>query len=271
MPAAVSSASRLGELDALALDELAHPRADAIEHLGGQQLARRARPVGRVADGFEQLGHAHHAELVEVGREDRGEAQPLEQRHALVAGELEHARVPLEPRQLAVEEARLLSGLLRRGGRPSHSSGDQCERTGAQEPAQLAALAGDRIDRRGSRLGKRDVRARDVVDSADRSGSWPTSTRSSPWRSVRPARSSASTPSSAGSSASGAPSSSRDDLGRLACARVRARHDALRLDAATPRAHGPWSARRAALQPPASARDRACRARDPRPPHVGRG
>src|SRR4029077_20223154 len=40
------------------------------------------------------------------------EAQPLEQRDALVAGELVHAGVPLEPRQLAVEEARLLRGLL---------------------------------------------------------------------------------------------------------------------------------------------------------------
>ena len=85
---------------------------------GSSSPAVRGR-VGRVAHGFEQLGHAHHAELVEVGREDRDEAQPLEQRDALVAGQLEHARVPLEPRQLAVEEARLLRGLLRGGGRPS--------------------------------------------------------------------------------------------------------------------------------------------------------
>ncbi len=159
-----SSRQQLGEQRALALDQLAHARADAVEHLGGQQVAGRARPVGRVAHGLEQLGHAHHAELVEVGREDRREAQALEQRDALVAGELEHAGVPLEPRQLAVEEARLLGGLLRAGGRPSDASCDQCECTRAQEPAQLAALAGDRLDRGRAGLGKRDARARDGVD-----------------------------------------------------------------------------------------------------------
>ena len=120
--------------------------------------------VGRGADGFEQLGHAHHAELVEVGREDRAEAQALEQRDALVAGQLEHAGVPLEPRQLAVEQARLLRGLLLAADGHQHSSCDQCECAGAQEPPQLAVPAGDRIDCRCSRLRKRDVHARDVVE-----------------------------------------------------------------------------------------------------------
>ena len=52
-----------------------------------------------------QACHAHHEELVEVRREDRAELDALEQRLRLVAREVEHARVELDPRQLAVEEA----------------------------------------------------------------------------------------------------------------------------------------------------------------------
>ena len=49
-----------------------------------------------------QAGHADHEELVEVVG-DRAELHPLEQRHVRVLGELEHAVVELQPRQLAVE------------------------------------------------------------------------------------------------------------------------------------------------------------------------
>ncbi len=197
---------------------------------GSSSPAVRGR-LGAVADGLEQLGHAHHAELVEVGREDGCEAQPLEQRDALVAGQLEHARVPLEPRQLAVEEARLLRGLLLPADGHQHSSCDQCECARAQEPAQLAALAGDRLDRGRSRLGERDAHARDGVEEHREIGLVADEHEvvavalGERRRDRRPRRRAAPQ-----SSATGAPSSSRDDLGRLVCARVRARHDALRLD-----------------------------------------
>ena len=213
-----SSASSSARQRALALDELAHPCAHAVEHLGGQQVAGGARTVGGVAHRLQQLGHAHHAELVEVGREDGGEAQPLEQRDALVAGQLEHARVPLEPRQLAIEEPRLLGRLLARRTAitqlPAISAsarGRRNQRSSPRWPAigSIAAAAA---------LGNETRAPVTACTSTEKSGSWPTSTRSSPWRSARPARSSASTPSSAASSASGAPSSSAM-ISAVSCAR----------------------------------------------------
>ena len=92
--------------------------------------ARAARagvmPAGvgpRVAlvDRVLERGDAHHEELVEVRRDDRGEAQPLEQRVRRVRGLLEHAVVEREPRQLAVEEQlglRLRRRFTRRLPRP---------------------------------------------------------------------------------------------------------------------------------------------------------
>ncbi len=77
----------------------------------GERLGRR-EPVGR-PDGepggllVQQAGDANHEELVEVGGEDRAELHPLEQRLRLLGGEIEHARVELDPRELAVEEARV--------------------------------------------------------------------------------------------------------------------------------------------------------------------
>ena len=53
----------------------------------------------------EQPGDADLEELVEVGREDRAELHALEERDGLVPGELEHARVEVEERELPVEEA----------------------------------------------------------------------------------------------------------------------------------------------------------------------
>ena len=52
-----------------------------------------------------QAGDAHHEELVEVRGEDRAELDALEQRLRLVGREVEDARVELDPRELAVEEA----------------------------------------------------------------------------------------------------------------------------------------------------------------------
>jgi hypothetical protein len=83
--------------------ELHHGRARRGERL------RRGAPVGRAGDGtgrrlLRQLGHAHREELVEVRRDDRAELHALEQRQRRVRGELEHAAVEVDPRQLAVEE-----------------------------------------------------------------------------------------------------------------------------------------------------------------------
>ncbi len=74
-----------------------------------RKLLRRRAAVGRdrgdaglgLAD---QSGDAHRIELVEVGRADRDEAQPLQQRVARVLRLLDHAVVEVEPGQFAVDE-----------------------------------------------------------------------------------------------------------------------------------------------------------------------
>src|SRR5204863_6312258 len=72
---------------------------------------RRGQTVGAAGadpglDLVVQTGDAHHEELVEVRRPDREELRALEQWDRLVLGELEHAVVEVEPRQLAVGEQR---------------------------------------------------------------------------------------------------------------------------------------------------------------------
>jgi hypothetical protein len=78
-------------------------------HLLGHPLDRLhgAEPIGaaRVDAGVDLIvmaRHAHHEELVEVRAVDRQELDALEQRHAVVLGELQHAVVEVEPRQLAI-------------------------------------------------------------------------------------------------------------------------------------------------------------------------
>ena len=75
--------------------------------------------------------------------------------HALVARELEHAGVELDPRELAVEQPRLLARQRRgaraaapRRGSPSGALRDQPQGARAQEPAQLAARQVDASRRR---------------------------------------------------------------------------------------------------------------------------
>jgi hypothetical protein len=53
-----------------------------------------------------QDADALHEELVEVRRVDREEAQALEERRPHVGGDVEDARVELEPLDVAVQEAR---------------------------------------------------------------------------------------------------------------------------------------------------------------------
>jgi hypothetical protein len=47
--------------------------------------------------------HAHHEELVEVGRVDRQELQALEQRVAIVLGLVQDAPAEVQVRELAVQ------------------------------------------------------------------------------------------------------------------------------------------------------------------------
>jgi hypothetical protein len=109
----------LEQADALALERrqqhvvehavlLGHQRvralADAPQRLGGRHGVRL---VARDAEGelLAQARDANLEELVEVRAADRQEAQALEQRRRRVLRLLEHTRVELELRQLAVEAA----------------------------------------------------------------------------------------------------------------------------------------------------------------------
>ena len=83
-----------------ALGDLTDPREALARRRPGRAAGRDAR-----RDPSVQGGDADHEELVEVAREDRGEPDPLEQRHVRVCGQLEDAGVEVQPAQLAVEEA----------------------------------------------------------------------------------------------------------------------------------------------------------------------
>ena len=77
--------------------------AELGEGLLGRQPVRRADEQARL-DLVEQARDAHHEELVEVRRADRTETNALEQRLVGIGGEIEHAAVELQPRELPVEE-----------------------------------------------------------------------------------------------------------------------------------------------------------------------
>ena len=106
MPASASA----GTIDSfqhavLLRDELLGPPRDPL------QLRERLEPVGRrilrqhVAERLlAQPRHAHHEELVQVRREDRQKLHPLQQRVLRVLGLFQHARIELQPAQLAVDE-----------------------------------------------------------------------------------------------------------------------------------------------------------------------
>ena len=84
--------------------ELARVLVDQHQLLGRGQPVRRRCGVARMGQ-LAQAGDAHCVELVEVGRRDRQEAQPLEQRHLGVLGLFQHPPVEAKPAELAVEEA----------------------------------------------------------------------------------------------------------------------------------------------------------------------
>ena len=104
-PDAVRGEQRAEDVGPAALDVVRHPLGAPAD---GVELLLRAHSVGRqhLAVGAElaqQRGHADHEELVEVGRDDREELDPLEQRVTLVLGLQQDPLVELQPAQLAVD------------------------------------------------------------------------------------------------------------------------------------------------------------------------
>ena len=102
---------------AVALHQLARLAPDRLKHLARHQAARSLHRDSGCQPPLEPRD-PHHEELVEIAREDREEPSALEQRQALVLGQLEHPRVEPKPRHLAVEEPVVgkvgLLGLVRR-------------------------------------------------------------------------------------------------------------------------------------------------------------
>ncbi len=85
-----------------AVTKFAHALADPRDRLRGCETVLR----GVLHAGLDlvlQAGDAHHVVLVEVRRVDRAELDALQQRNLGVLGELQHALVEIEPRDLAVE------------------------------------------------------------------------------------------------------------------------------------------------------------------------
>ena len=79
-----------------------HLLADQGDRLRGGEPVLAGGSHARV-DLVVQAGDAHHVVLVEVGRVDRAELDPLQQGFRLVLGELQHAVIEVEPGQLAVD------------------------------------------------------------------------------------------------------------------------------------------------------------------------
>ena len=103
-PPAARAATSLVNTAAWQGHELFDARADRAQLLDlVDALGRRRADAG--LELLLQARHAHLEELVEVGAEDREELRALEQRQRGVLGEREHARVELEPGELAVEVA----------------------------------------------------------------------------------------------------------------------------------------------------------------------
>jgi hypothetical protein len=152
----------------------------------GHQLLLGVQPVGReILDAgavlLEQRRQPHHEELVQVGRRDAEELDPLQQRVGGVPGLGQHALVELEPGQLAIQVERGIREVGRIDAAPVGWLDDGRELLPA---APRPALAGDRIGRtdvrdtrivRGRGVGVSVVhRVRTVADPYDGSVSYRT-------------------------------------------------------------------------------------------------
>ena len=85
--------------------QLQRALADQGDRLRGRAPVLTGLLHARV-DLIVQARDPHHVVLVEVGRVDRAELDPLEQGRGLVLGELQHAVVEVQPGQLAVDVQR---------------------------------------------------------------------------------------------------------------------------------------------------------------------
>ena len=106
----------------LRMAEFDHRGTDGHQLLAGRHAVGPGQVDARVQGALEQP-HPLHEELVEVAREDREEADAIEEGQALISRLREHAAVELQPRQVAVEVPGLGCrpvgggvGLLARGG-----------------------------------------------------------------------------------------------------------------------------------------------------------
>ena len=145
---------------------------------GRRQLLPGRPPVGRAGDGagldlLAQAGDADLEELVEVAGEDRQELDPLEEGVSGVARLVEHARVELEPGELAVEVREL--GLFRArlagrvpvptdGGAGSGLDGGHLE-GGAPGGSVRAHASGGRVGMRLGLAGEDSTAAMNVPDA----------------------------------------------------------------------------------------------------------
>ena len=86
----------------LGLDRRADVLGDRLERVVGGE-AVRAAPGDAFLDLLAQAGHPDHVELVQVGGEDRQEAEPFQQRRGRVGGQVQDPVVELQPGDLAVD------------------------------------------------------------------------------------------------------------------------------------------------------------------------
>ena len=97
--------AHLVEEDAgLPAGELLGAFTDAAQLFARGQAVGRAHRQSHLVAAF-QPGDPDHVELVEVGREDREELRPLQQRQRRVGGQREHPGVEVQPAQFAIEVA----------------------------------------------------------------------------------------------------------------------------------------------------------------------
>ena len=101
---AAATASSKKDRDAATEKKIVALATDVAKRsLGGREpILGRLRHAGRHLLG--QTRNAHHEELVEIGRDEDAGAHAVEQRPGCILGELQHARVVGQPRQLAVEQ-----------------------------------------------------------------------------------------------------------------------------------------------------------------------
>ena len=105
----------LDEAASLPFDQFLGPRRDHRQLFGRRHAVRRHHGQTHLPPPL-QAGHPDHVELVEVGREDRQELGPLQERLVPILGQGEDPLVEVEPAQFPIGEAvgrqRFFGGLV---------------------------------------------------------------------------------------------------------------------------------------------------------------